>query len=124
MTATMSPRRNSGRQTASIEKSKALLAHAGALLRSERRRRRLSLASVAAMAGVSRGAVEELESGQHGSVEMIVAVAGALGQSVDIGLFDRKRREHLSMRQSDPVHAAMGELEAGQFRSHGRGVGI
>lgn len=51
---------------------------------------------------------------------MIVALSAALGLSVELDLVDRKRRDRQSsVREEDPVHAAMGELEARRLRGYG-----
>ncbi len=114
-----------GRLPATRSKLDQIVAVAGSRIRAERQRRRWSLATLAERAGVSRSAAQAAESGKHASLEMIVALSAALGLSVELDLVDRKRRERLSsVRSEDPVHAAMGELEARRLRGHGFNVAL
>jgi hypothetical protein len=56
---------------------------------------------------------------------MLVAVATALGLSVELELADRRRSSRIpSIRQRDSVHAAMGEFEAAHLRQLGHHVAI
>jgi hypothetical protein len=57
---------------------------------------------------------------------MLVALGGALGLSVELELVDRRRRDRAATvaRAEDPVHAAMGELEARHLRGLGYHVAM
>src|SRR3954454_24760675 len=83
----------------------------GARLRDERSRQRRSLADVAKLAGVSRAAVAAVETGEGASLEMIVGVPRGPRLGDEMDLVDRLRRERVTQRQKDPIHAAMGEYE-------------
>ena len=66
-----------------------------------------------------------VEAGQPTSIEALVRVAVALGLRLDCQLIDPRRR--LDQRRElsgDPVHSAMGELEARHLRSLGISIGI
>lgn len=121
----MSPLIVPGRLPTTRNKLDQIVAVAGSRIRAERDRRGWSLATLALRAGVSRSAAQTAESGKHASLEMIVALSAALGLSVELDLVDRKRRDRLtSLRSEDPVHAAMGELEARRLRGFGFPVAI
>jgi transcriptional regulator with XRE-family HTH domain len=99
------------------EQTSQLLIVVGSRIREERLRRRWTLRDLAGNAGVSAPAVHAVENGR-GSFELVVALASALGLSVELALVDRKRRDRLAQanRAEDSVHAAMGELESGHLR--------
>lgn len=121
----MSPLMVPGRLPSTRTRLDQIVAVAGSRIRAERERRGWSLAALAIRAGVSRSAVQTAESGKHASLEMIVALSAALGLSVELDLVDRKRRDRLSsFRAEDPVHAAMGELEARRLRGFGFAVAM
>ncbi|MEA2621114.1 MAG: helix-turn-helix protein, partial [Chloroflexota bacterium] len=106
------------------QRTEQLLVVAGAGIRAERVRRGWTLRDLGRIAGVSPPAVHGAENG-HGSLEMIVGLGAALGLSLEMELVDRRRRERVqAVRQEDPVHAAMGELEAGHLRRLGFSVAI
>lgn len=79
---------------------------------------------MAASAGLGLGTVQAAESGQVCSLETYVRLADALRLKAEFGLTDPRRRETSGNRSVDPVHAAMGEVEAGHLRDRGYGVGI
>lgn len=101
-----------------------MAATAGQDVRNERRRRQWSLRGLAERAGVSAAHVQELESGVPVSLETYARVATALDLWPDLTASDPRKRPNTQVREQDFVHAAMGELEAGRFRSHGFVVAI
>jgi transcriptional regulator with XRE-family HTH domain len=96
----------------------AVAAGLGDAARAERERRRLRLWEVAAAAGMSVSAVHAVEVGRVASLETYVRLARALRLKPQFELADPRRRSR-SGRAQDPVHAAMGEMEAARFRSLG-----
>jgi transcriptional regulator with XRE-family HTH domain len=90
----------------------------------ERRRRHLTLRELAEMAGLGRATVHDIESGREGSLGAYIRLAAALGLKADFNLIDPRRRETVSARAKDPVHAAMGEAEAERMRPLGFRVGL
>jgi transcriptional regulator with XRE-family HTH domain len=87
----------------------------------ERRRSKAwTLERVAARAGVTISTVHGLEAGLQGSLLTYVRVAHALGMDPAFSL--SAERNARPARDSDPVHAAMGEVQAAHFRLHGREV--
>jgi transcriptional regulator with XRE-family HTH domain len=89
----------------------------GAAIREERRRRRLTLREVAATSGLSKSVIHKLESGEPGLIETYVRLAHALGLRPDFALVDPRRRDPSTRRQTDVVHAAMGEAQAAHLRA-------
>lgn len=66
-----------------------------------------------------------VEAGRSGSIEAAVRLAGAFGWRTQLELTDPRRRERPRAELSDdPVHSAMGELEAAHLRRLGFPVGI
>jgi transcriptional regulator with XRE-family HTH domain len=96
----------------------------GLALREERIRRRLTLSVVAKLAGVGLTTVHDIEAGELGSLETYVRLADALRLRAEFGLEDPRRREPLTRRAADPVHAVMGEAEAAHLRAIGFAVGL
>ena len=99
-----------------------MTAIAGQAIRDERIRRRLTLRDCAGRAGVSPALVQKLESGGSVSLEAYARVATALDLRAELVLGNRRRRPVL--RDADPVHSAMGELDAAHVRSLGFHVAI
>jgi transcriptional regulator with XRE-family HTH domain len=93
-------------------------------LREERRRRDWTLRELAGRAGVSVAAAHAAESGDRVSLEMYASLAHAFGLRLDLTAVDPRRRAGPSARIQDPVHSAMGELEAARLRSLGYTVAI
>ncbi len=93
-------------------------------LHDERRRRGWTLRGLAGQAGVSVGTAHAAESGGRVSLEMYASLAHALGLRLDVTVIDPRRRVGPSARSEDPVHAAMGELEAAHLRGLGHTVAI
>ena len=78
-------------------------------------RRGWTLAQLAEKAGVSRSMVQGVEAGEPSSIEGYVRLAMALGLTPRFTLLpETAARVH---RDADPVHAAMGEVEATHLRS-------
>lgn len=88
-----------------------LAGHLGLVARDERIRRGLPLREVARRAGLSTGYVHAIEHGRPASIATYAAMAAALELEPVFDLVDPRRRR-ASMRQEDPVHAAMGEAIA------------
>lgn len=89
----------------------------GRELRDERLRRGWRLVDVAAKAGVSMAAVHAAEAGRVASVEMYVRIAMALGLTARFTVLPERAAR--PSRDVDPVHAAMGEIEAEHLRALG-----
>lgn len=96
----------------------------GRQVREGREARSWSTQALAARAGVSRGVVYLVERGEPSSLEVAIRCLGALGLRLDVQAVDPRRRNQATLRGEDPVHAAMGELEARHLRQLGHPVGI
>jgi transcriptional regulator with XRE-family HTH domain len=77
------------------------------------------LHDLAGRAGVSVATAQRIEAGRPASVEAYVRVGLALGVEPDFAL--RSGRPAVA-RDVDPVHAAMGEIEARHLRQMGREI--
>lgn len=99
-------------------------ATAGQDIRNERRRRQYSLRDLADRAGVSVAHLQDLESGAAVSLETYARVTTSLDLWPDLTASDPRKRQPTQRLEQDFVHAAMGELEAKRFRTHGYGVAI
>lgn len=97
---------------------------AGGRIRDERLRRHWTLRELAAAAGVSRSEVQRAESGMPVSIDAYCRLSAALSLRVDLLISDPRRREPAGSRDQDPVHSAMGELEASRMQSFRRAVGV
>ncbi len=95
----------------------------GFSIRSERRRRRLTLREVGAIAGVDHSTVHYVEVGRPASLEVVERIVRALRLRLEVTIVDPRRRE-LGARSIDPVHSAMGEIMAAHFQGLGFGVGV
>jgi len=80
--------------------------------------RRLSVES-----GVSTSHLQRMEAGHPASLDAYVAVSRALGLRPEFDLTDPRRRSPLA-RAEDPIHAAMGEVEAALLRRHARDLSL
>lgn len=89
-------------------------------VRVERARRRWTQQTLAARAGVSRSAVQAIESGELSSVEGYVRLGVALGLTPSFALANE--RGPRAPRDADPVHAAMAEVEARHLGNPGHEV--
>jgi transcriptional regulator with XRE-family HTH domain len=98
--------------------------HFGTQIRDARLARRWTVTYLARRAGVSRTSVYTTERGDPVSLEAAVRIAGALGLRLELDLAGPRSRQVPSIRQADPVHSAMGELEAGHLRRPLFGVAL
>lgn len=96
----------------------------GVAINDERRRRRMTIRTLATKAAVSSGTIHKIENGARASVEMYVRVARALDRTFECQLVDPKARPDATREDADLVHAAMGELEVAALRSHGTQTGL
>lgn len=120
-----SPHRESEAVDRRAEREVSRLAMAlGLATREERVRRRMTLGAVAELSGVGLTTVHDIESGRVGSLETYVRLADALRLRAAFALADPRRREPLTRRAADPVHAAMGEAQAAHLRTLGFQVGV
>lgn len=95
----------------------------GLAIRDARLRRDLSLRDLARRSGVGPSTVHATEAGRPASLETYARLGTALALRLDATLVDPRRKSMLG-RSEDPVHAAMGELEAATLRRHGFAVAI
>ena len=120
----MSPRSHTrAGAPAALRAANQLAVTLGQRVRSERRRRRWSLAALAARAGISSGHLCELEGGQPASLETYARVFTALDLPLEIGGEQRDGKTE-RRRDEDFVHAAMAELQARRLRADGLEVAI
>jgi transcriptional regulator with XRE-family HTH domain len=96
----------------------------GSELRDARRARGWSVAELARRAGLSPTSAYVIEAGQAGSGDAAARIAVALGRRPELHLVDPRKREARPSLSADPVHSAMGELEAAHFAGLGFRVGI
>jgi len=101
----------------------ALAVEVGQAIGEARVGRGWSRARLAEAAGVSRSLVYLVERGEPASIEAYVRLASALRVRLDARLIDPRRRAGLSVA-GDPVHSAMGEVEATRLRTRGLEVAI
>jgi transcriptional regulator with XRE-family HTH domain len=89
----------------------------GIAVRNERRRRGLTLRGLAESAGVDPSTVHNVEVGEPASLEILgrIAVALRLELRVEVGSACRGG----VARAEDPVHAAMGEIQAAHYQKLG-----
>ena len=120
----MSPRRLSDPTLRTVRSGVALLLTIGSRIREERRRRRWSLERLAAKAGVSRSTALAVEQGQRTYLDSLLTVTAAVGRELGMEISDPRQRKDRPTRTEDPVHAAMGELEAARIATHGFPVGV
>ncbi len=79
---------------------------------------------LAAQSRLSAAEVARLESGAAGSLEAYARVAVAFGLRPEIVMTASQRRRSPTARAADPVHSAMGELEAVRLRGRGLRVSV
>jgi transcriptional regulator with XRE-family HTH domain len=89
----------------------------GIAVRAERRRRQLTLRGLAESAGVTCSTVHNVEAGRPASLEILERIGRALYLELRVELTSARRAG--VVRSEDPVHAAMGEIEAAHFASPG-----
>jgi transcriptional regulator with XRE-family HTH domain len=121
----MSPRRTNPEDSERVktEIRRGALAF-GQAIRDARLARRWSVRELATRAGISADMVYAIEAGKAGSAATNARLAVALGRHVALSLIDPRRRDNRPELSADPVHSAMGEIEARQLRRHGLPVGI
>lgn len=96
----------------------------GGQIKDARSARRWSVRDIAHRAGVSVDVVYLIEAGRPASTEAALRIVTALGRRLEFQVVDPRRRGEAPQRWVDPVHSAMGELEAGHLRRHGYPLGI
>lgn len=96
----------------------------GRQIREARLARQWTTTRLGEAAGVSRWLVYLAERGQPISVEAAARLGHALGLRLEVELVDPRKRVAPSGRQTDLVHSAMGDLEAGHLRRLGHPVAI
>jgi transcriptional regulator with XRE-family HTH domain len=108
------------------KRAEQLVVVLGGQLRDERTRRHLTVTELAERAHVSKAAASAAENGDRASLDMLAALAGALGLSLEMDLVDRRQKDRMlgALKAEDPVHAAMGELEAARLRGLRHPVGM
>jgi transcriptional regulator with XRE-family HTH domain len=79
----------------------------------------MSIRALAELAGLGTSTVHAVESGRPASIETYSRLAGALRLKAELTMIDPRRRNPAGARSEDPVHAAMGEVEAAHFRGLG-----
>lgn len=120
----MSPASFAAPPSAAIQAALVSLAvEVGRAVGEARQRRGWSRAQLADAAGVSRSLVYLMERGEPTSIEAYVRVASALRMRLDARLIDPRRRAGPSIA-GDPVHSAMGEVEATRLRARALEVAI
>lgn len=100
-----------------------LASHAGAVLRDRRHQRRWTLRELGARAHLSPSMVQWTESGQPASLLTYARLAIALDLQPRFEMVDPRKRAYAA-RSEDPVHAAMGELEARRLAQPGRTLAL
>src|SRR4051794_39273660 len=97
----------------------------GAKVREARLSRGWTIERLAQQSGSSRWSIYLLERGEPTSLELVIRALSALGLRLEFEAIDPRRRARTAVsRAEDPVHAFMGEFEAGRLRSNGHKVGI
>lgn len=121
----MSPRKrareSSGTVTAAVTRLRVAF---GLQIRDARIARGWSVQDLARRADLSPAFVYLVEAGRSGSAEAAARLAVALGRRAELQLVDPRRRAERGQLSADPVHSAMGELEAAHLRQLGYGVGV
>ena len=121
----MSPRRLAADSSKSVLDAEARLWFGlGRQIRDARLAKRLSVAQVAARAALSTDVIYLIEAGRTASTEAVVRIVDALGLRLEFSVSDPRKRETRPSLSADPVHSAMGELEAAHFAGLGFRVGI
>jgi transcriptional regulator with XRE-family HTH domain len=95
----------------------------GQQVRQERVRRHLTLAQIAGHAGLGVATVQGVELGRPASLDTYARLAGALRLRLALEFMEPRGRDR-PRRAADPVHAAMGEIEAEHLRRAGFAVNI
>ena len=100
-----------------------VVGHVGQQIRDERRRRRWTLRELSARSGLSIAHLSAIEGGEPASVQAYAAIAHGLGRHLEMDLVDPRARA-TRRPDEDPVHAAMGELEAARLTRSGTQVAL
>jgi transcriptional regulator with XRE-family HTH domain len=74
--------------------------------------------------GLTASAILNVEAGRAAGLTTYARIAHALGMDLEANLVHPRGRQRSPANEEDPVHAAMGELEAAHLRSLGYGVSI
>ena len=101
-----------------------ILVSIGCALRAERRRRALTMSQVAEMTGLDTSTIHYIESGRTARLETQIRIVRALRPRIEVDVVDPRKRDRGPARLEDPVHAAMGEVQAARLRSLGLRVGL
>ncbi len=96
----------------------------GSVVRDERLARGWTQRDLAEKAGLSAATVCHIESGDIRPIETYARLAAVLALRPEFHLVDPRRKRGGARRDEDPVHAAMGEIEAAHFRSLGFDVSL
>jgi transcriptional regulator with XRE-family HTH domain len=122
----MSPRTFANTAPIGVERAETRLwVGLGLELRDARIARRWTVAELAGRAGVSTDVVYLLEAGRRVSTQAALRIVNAFGLRLEFALTDPRRRPDARPSLSvDPVHSAMGELEAARMRGIGIPVGV
>lgn len=118
----MSPRPSAAPPSAAASHATdRIAAELGAAVLGERTRRGWTLRQLADRAGLSATAVQRVETGRPAALETYARIATALGLRPEFTLVDPRHRDRRDrpLREEDPVHAAMGEVEARHLRGLG-----
>jgi transcriptional regulator with XRE-family HTH domain len=103
----------------SLDRSLGRLAgNAGATIRQVRHRRRRTIRDLAQRAGLSPSMVAWTETGNPAGLATYIRLTEALDLQLELQVVDPRARGRTG-RPEDPVHAAMGELEARNLSAHG-----
>ena len=95
-----------------------LAGNAGATIRQVRHRRRWTIRDLAHRAGLSPSMVAWTETGNPAGLATYIRLTDALDLQFELEVVDPRARGRTG-RPEDPVHAAMGELEARHLSAHG-----
>jgi transcriptional regulator with XRE-family HTH domain len=116
----MSPRKSPVTPPRVLDTVNRLRVQVGRDILEERRRRRWTLRELGRRAGVSVSTAQAIEAGQAVSLDALTRVSVALG--LEPQLMARPPGRAVLARDGDPVHAAMGEVEAEWLRRPNRQV--
>jgi transcriptional regulator with XRE-family HTH domain len=96
----------------------------GAAIRDQQVRRQWSARELGRRSGLTAATVLNVEAGRTAGLATYGRLSHALSMDLEANLVDPRRRRRSVANEEDPVHAAMGELEAARFRSLGYPVSI
>lgn len=98
-------------------------AHLGLVIADARKRRQWTLRELAARTGLAASSIHAIEHGRPAEIATYAAIAAALDLELRLDMVDPRKRA-ASIRAEDPVHAAMGEMQATKLAGHGFPVAI